>query len=324
MRYDTASGIPPHLSLEVIHVTGKHHRLDMDDLVRRYLAGESCEQIARSCGVAKGGTIAARLRRLGIEIRVSNIYGRLPLDEARILRLYAAGQSEKAIADRLGITRSPIRRILLAAGIQPRGRSEAELLKWSQMSGRKRTRQTRAAHEAARGSTRTFEQRCRSALGKQAAGLISIYERHLGILLRDRGIEFVPQQAIGPYNCDLGAHPVAVEIFGGNWHWSGRHMERTPERFRYIMNAGWSILVLWVNTEYPLTPEAADYMATFIQAARRNPTARREYRVVRGAGELVACGSIDDDEISIEPAFTNSRDPATGRYKRVPRNTMRV
>jgi hypothetical protein len=56
-----------------------------------------------------------------------------------------------------------------------------------------------------------------------------------------------------------------------------------------------------------------------VHEMRRKPAARREYRVVRATGETVASGCVDDDEISIEPAFTVARDSATGRYKRVPR-----
>ena len=127
-----------------------------------------------------------------------------------------------------------------------------------------------------------------------------------------------PQHAIGPYNCDLGAYPVAVEIFGGNWHWSGRHLLRSPERFRYILNAGWHILVLHITRRCPVTIEIADYVAAYVDETRRDPARRREYRVVGRAGELLTAGSVDDDEITIIPTFTSGRD-SLGRYKRISR-----
>jgi hypothetical protein len=137
-------------------------------------------------------------------------------------------------------------------------------------------------------------------------------------MLQDRGIPTIAQQAIGPYNCDLGAYPVAVEVFGGGWHWYGDHVAIVPKRFRYILDAGWHILAVKIDAAFPLTSVTADYIAAYIQQARSDPSSRREYRVIRGAGETLASGSADDDQISIVPTFTAGRN-VLGQYTRVPR-----
>src|SRR5690606_37643437 len=111
--------------------------------------------------------------------------------------------------------------------------------------------------------------------------------------------------AIGPYNCDLAVHPVAVEVFGGGWHWHGAHYARAEERFRYIMNEGWYVLVVVVgfNGRFPLTPAVGDYVASEIERARRDPSLVGQYRVVWGAGEFSTGGRLEDDHFSIEPPF---------------------
>lgn len=245
---------------------------------------------------------------------------RIALNADDIVREYLAGVSEKKLADRFNVSRTAIRRRLIESGVNPRGRSEAELVKWSQMSARKRKAQTDAAHDAVRGKPVAMEVKIKQAIGKQRTlPNVSPIETLLADMLKARGIATIPQQAIGPYNCDLGAYPVAVEIFGGEWHWSGRHLLRTPERFRYILNAGWHILVVKVTPRRdPLTEATADYVAAFIETVSRDPSLIREYRVIRGAGEVIAAGSADDDNISIVPSFTRGRN-SKGQYCAVPR-----
>lgn len=243
-------------------------------------------------------------------------------DTKDLIGRYLAGESENALAKSFGFSRQVVRRILRQGGIERRGRSEAEALKWARMSPDQRASQVAAAHEATRGSTKSFDSLCRAALSRQRLqSHATDAEWEFARLLANRGLATIPQQAIGAYNCDLGAFPVAVEIFGGNWHWHGRHLARTPERIRYMLDSGWHVLMVhaWPDAGYPLGDEVADHVVAYVEAARRDPAARREYRVIRGAGEILASGSADDDEVSIEWAFTNRRNPVTGRYESVPR-----
>jgi hypothetical protein len=246
---------------------------------------------------------------------------RVSVPDEEIIRRYKSGESENALAKAYGVNRWVIRLRLIETDTPIRGRHAAEKLKWSRMSAGKRKAQVAAAHKATRGRIPTEEERCKGAQTRQEhQAHVSQTEMELGAMLAARGIRAIPQLAIGRYNCDLGASPVAVEIFGGEWHWCGSHMRRTPERLRYILNAGWHVLMVKIEARRrPLTEATADYVAAYIKKMRRKPSARREYRVIRGAGELLAAGGVDDDEISIVSAFASGRDPANGRYKRVPR-----
>lgn len=247
---------------------------------------------------------------------------RANIDTDDLVRLYASGESVNALAEKFGFSRPTITRYLKGAGVTLRSASEQERIKWERMTPDARKRQVEAAHAASRGVPKTIESLEKSARTRQERVLHSSPgEVELQAMLAARGVETIRQQAIGPYNCDLGAEPVAVEIFGGNWHWHGKHLRRTPERLRYLLDRGWHVLMV-LNAPgigWGLTEKMGDYVAAYIEGARRNPTALREYRVVRGAGETLASGGADDYELSIEWAFTSRRDPVTGRYESAPR-----
>ena len=256
---------------------------------------------------------------LSLEI-VDKPMKRISLDADDLIRKYLAGQPENALALEFGVSRNVIRRHLLENDITPRGLSESQFLRAAQRTAAERKANAAAAHIAATGREKSFAERCLTAQTRQANGVhISHHERTLAAMLTARGLDFIQQQAIGPYNCDLAAHPVAVEVFGGHWHWNGDHLRSTPKRFDYILNAGWHILVIPVTVSSPLTPAVADYVTSVIEETRRNPPPRCEYRVVWRAGEFVTAGSLDDDDISIEPPFASGRDPATGQYTTISR-----
>lgn len=235
-----------------------------------------------------------------------------------LITAYLGGKSEYALSLERGVATNVIRRILLENGITPRSHSAAGLVRAAQMTDSERKAQVAAAHVAATGREKTFAEKCLTAESRQKNGTtISSYERTLSTMLLDRGIESIHQQAIGPYNCDLGISPVAVEVFGGHWHWAGDHLRRTPKRINYFLDAGWHILIIPVGKSSPLTAKVADYVVAYIENARRNPSAPREYRVVWRAGEFVTIGSLNDNNLTIEPPFTNRRNPVTGRYETV-------
>ncbi|HZU75950.1 MAG TPA: hypothetical protein VFA70_04245, partial [Dehalococcoidia bacterium] len=210
----------------------KGRPLDRDYLVREYLNGRSGTELALELGWGKAvSRIYNELRRAGVAIRPQagqiNLKRRVAIDLADLVRAYEGGASVALLSRQLGCTRKTIASRLREAGVALRGRHDAELLKWRQMRSEDRERQIRAAHAASTGRTLPDDEKRRRALTIQARGLhISAAERQLRALLSERGIETIPQQAIGPYNCDLGAEPVAVEVWGGNWHWTGRHITR--------------------------------------------------------------------------------------------------
>jgi len=297
--------------LEIVNVSRKIEFPDPDDLIRRYISGESINKLAREQGVSQGA-IARFMRRAGVfQDRSVN---RLPLDTETIVSRYLSGESEKAIADSLGVTRPPIRRRLLAAGIQPRGRSEAELLKWSQMSPMDRTLQVAAAHEATRGRTLSHDEKLRQAKGKERTQAHAVVaEFHLISLLAERGISATCQRAIGIYNIDVTIDhpPIAVEIFGGHWHAAGDHKRRFFKRTEQLLNSGWSVVIIWVDgRRYPVSAGCANYIVALAQELGRNIPTWSQYRVILGDGQDAPTSDSYFNSRAIVERFRGGRQPA--------------
>lgn len=232
---------------------------------------------------------------------------------------YLNGESVFFISNRLGVSRAVINKNLLRYGIKHRGQSEAGMLNWRSMTPTQRKEQISAAHKATVGRKLSFTELCKSAKTREIELIgISELEIEFSKLMEKAGISFTQQTAIGPYNCDFTIGPVALEIFGGGWHWYGYHLSMVEKRFRYILNHGLHILAITNYGGVPIGQDSLSYMISYLDFVRKHPTMTREYRVIRGAGDLIASGSINDKEISIKPIFTRGRD-SKGRYVRVPR-----
>ena len=168
----------------------------------------------------------------------------------------------------------------------------------SRMSADERASLASYAHDAVRGMVRSDADLERRAIGKERSGRPgSAMEELLGELLESRGLSVVHQKAVGKYNIDLAVEgTVAVEVSGRPK--KGANLARIPKRVKYLGDAGWSMVVVWSNTQrHPVTEECAEYVVSFLDELRRDPALVGEYRVVRGGGEFIARGRMDDDDI---------------------------
>jgi len=241
------------------------------------------------------------------------------IDADDLVRRYLAGESEKAIADSLGIGRNVVRRRLEERCVAIRGRGEAMSMRMARATPEERCALASAAHAAVRGRTASDAELVARAIQKSHSGAhISRIETLLGTMLAERGIAIGTQTAIGRYNADITSGAVAVEVFGGNWHFYGAHARRAPERFRYILDAGWHVLIVLVTDRTPLVAAGADYVTAFIKAADSDPSGIRQYRMIGGGGEILATCGADSDELPLEYPFRAARDSA-GRYQRAGR-----
>ncbi len=291
-------------------------RLDINtnDVVALYRAGHSAAQIEKLLSVSKT-LIYARLRSAGIDAPGR----RHPLDVAAIKRLYLAGESVKALAARFKVSRPAIDRRLREQGVDLRNRSASMYVRMARATPEQRAAWAEAAHDAVRGKPAKGHEKRAKTYEHRGFCNSSPQELRLIELLKAAGVEVTPQKAIGYYNCDIAIPGVAVEIFGGNWHGSGRRARRQIERTRFILNSGWDLLVILSDARSPVTPATADYIVAYAQERRANQAARREYRVIRCTGELVASGCADTENIAFIGPTTITRDKATGRYKSIPR-----
>lgn len=297
-------------------MTRKIAPADLEHAVGEYLAGESVENVARRWHTSEktlkdelAGRGLLRSERDISRIRSQRLTDRwagkdvLPADE--IVRRYLSGESQKTLADNFGVSRYAIRRRLELAGVDIRDIGNANQLMMSTRGADKHKRNTAAANAAARGRVTTFEERCKSALGRERSqSFVSHYERQLAAWLLERGAHPVTQKAIGPYNLDIALAPVAVEVFGGGWHAYGDHATRSAERFQYILDNGWSVVIIWVNRRAGgLTVKAADYVIAHLERARRDPSLIGQYGVIRGDGQEVAAFSRNLDNLTRIPTL---------------------
>lgn len=299
---------------------------ELRDAVERYLSGMSAKEAVEGFPFSSE-PLLRYLREHGLVRKGRELHQfaaarsaearRVQLPKDEIIAAYRDGMSQNALAERHGVTRGPIRRILLESGVELRGQAEANQLHLSQRTPEQRKKWAKKAHEASRGF-QSLEHRCAIAKGRERKQSgASEYERRLAAWLEERGLHVILQKAIGPYNTDIGAYPVAVEVFGGNWHAYGDHASRLSKRTRYILDQGWNLVIIWVNErrrkrgQVPLQPAAADYIVSFAEEARRNPSLRGQYRVIWGDGKVVPTDGMDIDDLALVPSRHRSHWPRT-------------
>jgi hypothetical protein len=274
---------------------------DLDHAVQLYRAGHTLAEVGAVFGIG-APSLHARFKTAGVPRRKPGggecARLRIAVDGDEIVRRYRDGESEKSLSESLGISRSAVRLRLLRSEVQPRGRSEAMFLRWSDLDDVGRTALVEAAHAAVRGLVRsdadlTARARTRAAL----TCFTSPWEVIVADLLAERGVPTNPQQAVDRYNIDLACWPVAVEV-----HRSGNYPLHRPalqQRCMHLLDRGWRTLYVWIDPRHDvLTAACADHTVTLVQLAQCDPTAFGEYRVIRGTGEDVTRLRLDGNDLA--------------------------
>jgi hypothetical protein len=98
---------------------GVRIEFDVDDMIRRYRAGESCVDIARMY-FCHEYTVRQRLRGAGVPKRPRNSCRGLRLDMVTMARQYASGMSCETIGRLHYVSATCVRRRLVRAGVTMR------------------------------------------------------------------------------------------------------------------------------------------------------------------------------------------------------------
>ena len=240
---------------------------DFDNICHLYqTTSKTMKEIAAECGVSKA-TVTNTLNRRGIPLT----RGRLDIDSAALCARYIAGESVLALSKVFGVSRPVISRRLLEAGIDLRSGSAANKIRMGRMSASEKLALTANAHAAVRGVPQTEEHRCKIATCRESKqSNIGHSEIDLINRLQVRGFSITPQKAIGRYNVDIAITepPIAVEIFGGQWHAHGSHATRFRKRCDYILDHGWAVVIIWATLDYPLKTGAVEYLVTLAEILR--------------------------------------------------------
>lgn len=230
-----------------------------------------------------------------------------PFDVDDMIRRYQSGVSVLELAAEIGVSRGVITHRLGRANVAIRGRSEAEGLKWSRRKASPDyraivERQCSGAWRGTTGRVRSESERIKGALthARKATSRMGRYEAEVALILSARGVAVDPQTAVGPYNVDLGiaSHRVAVEIQRSQKR-AGRPDSVRRERIEHILNAGWSVLIVycppgakWEGRRTRLAKvekfdvgAVADEIVAFGNLARALPPGRGKHRVIDGHGK---------------------------------------
>lgn len=299
---------------------------NVPDIVQGYIDGRSANSICNELGMSENTFDiilkfnSVKKRSKGEQSRVDGKTRReARLDVSAVESLYADGIGVRGIADKFGVAPSVIKRMLEDRGHTIRNRSEQQFARMQRTPEHKRKQLVQKAHEAVRGKPATRESRIKIAQTCQAKGerRNSRLESTFLEMMKERGVNFSQQIAIGSYNCDFAIGSIAVEIWGGGWHFTGEHAARFPERTSKILDSGFDLVILPFVGRFKLVPEVADHLVAFLDELSRNPPPTRQYWVIWGAGEAIVSGSSESIDKALVVPFENRRNPSNGRYESI-------
>jgi very-short-patch-repair endonuclease len=164
----------------------------------------------------------------------------------------------------------------------------------SQTTPEERTRLTCSAHDAIRGKPKNIDTLIKSAITREKM-LIGSTQLEINFcnLLIAKGFSCIPQKAIGPYNIDIAIliPQIAIEIFGGNWHSFGRHAARYSKRIEYILDSGFTPVIIWNTARHPIGTGAMEYIISLSKELCSSPPIRSNEHMIGGDGYLFSVGN---------------------------------
>jgi len=210
-----------------------------------------------------------------------------------LIERHKSGISVNELSKTFGIARVTINRWFEKYGFQWRNQHETEILKWQKMTPEQRFNQTKAAHDAVRGSTRTIEDLSRRAIGKQRTKCyIGQGENEFFDYFIKNNLNAIQQQAFDNYNIDIAIdNSIAVEIlFNGTSPLKRKH---DIKKIKHLLKYNWIVIYFWFKPKEWFSESNLEYFTSFIKGINRNPSNRSKYFVIRRDGELYSTGCLD-------------------------------
>jgi hypothetical protein len=235
-----------------------------------------------------------------------------------VIGFFNNGKSINAISKIMGVSRGLINTVLVKNGHILRSRSEAEKLRWSQMTETQRKRQILKAHQAVKGRCHSTSEKLRRAKTNYRKQN-KIYPREIlfNNMLKARGIKAFHQFQVGIYNCDLASKSVIVEIVTSNGTFKSPRFLKEPKRIRYLLNRGYIVIYVFCDRAGMIGDGAADYVASYIKCLGGGKSIISEYRMIGSTGKLIARGSLDSDDSAFIESLKCAKDIARTKSHRV-------
>jgi uncharacterized protein (DUF433 family) len=325
-------------------MAAKRNDVDPDDVISSYRSGSSVNAIKKTYRI-HARRVKSILTDAGIAIRTQHDVVSLPrrndIDASNVVSEYTSGQSVRRLASVYKTDSDVIKRILAGSGVALRGMKEAKYAqfhirgdhgpRWVNIDMSKLVSEYLSGASASDlaseygVSTDTIERRLHP-LGimrkpgvaanrekisgtrqKNAVG-VGRFEDEIFDMLTIRGFDPIRQHAVGRRNIDVSIHPIAVEI----WFSSLRpdNDAYCRERIVDLADAGWNIAYVFISRRtHTLSERVADQLIAWHKTAEANPSSRREYRVIRGTGELISAGRVYPEYRPIVPTPIDGLDP---------------
>lgn len=171
---------------------------------------------------------------------------RTDLDTDYLVREYLSGTSVRALSIEAGAASQVIKNLLTGAGVSIRGRSAAGLLRAQRDPQEVRDRRVQRLVASRKGRPASDTHKTNIATAKFQAGSQNVGrgEKDVAAALREGGFDVREQVAVGPYNLDLSAGMVDVEIHTAT---HGPHLDRhgRHRRVKYLLDRGWTVVYVW-------------------------------------------------------------------------------
>ena len=152
------------------------------------------------------------------------------------------------------------------------------------------TQRTAAAHAARRGQVDSMATKLARAQTRYLRQLgIGKNEAAFAVLLDAAGIEYRQQLPVGPYNVDfaLTEVPIAVEVVSGAGNSCARAI--AAKRTERILGEWHVFEVRCMGNQRvgTIQPQVVDELVAFVDFARGDHAALRQYRVIRADGQYM-------------------------------------
>lgn len=143
----------------------------------------------------------------------------------------------------------------------------------------------------------TKESACKVSATKQVNAIMTEAEQNLFELLSSNGIKTIPQHSIGTHNIDFVVPDcsVAIELFCRGTISIHSGTSYIEDRIKELGNCGWHVYCLFSYDAQTVIDDGINDMLAWIDFIKRQPSARRQYRMFRRSFELLSCGCCDFD-----------------------------
>lgn len=248
----------------------------LNDIIKLYRSGSSAASIARKYGVTVT-TVTTELRKVGVMplVKRGERSPESQSDAVVALQWFHEGVYPSHIARRLNRDKGWLYNVLREGGVELRGHSTQKP---------------------------THEQLILAAKSREDAGesIARPTELFYGNLLKNAGYEIKYQIAVGTGNVDLliPSASVAVEVCCRGTFNLYRANGWLEKRIRELGERGWHTYILGTVDAQTAIADSTTDIFYWLEFLGRQPTNRRQYRVVWRNSHLVACGCSDDEHFS--------------------------